>query len=376
MAIADIPRRALSARERAEASDADLVEAVTAGDTVAFGELYRRHFLSVQRVCSRRAPSAADDIAQAAFLRALDRIDQCRGDRRFGAWVQTIAMRMCTDHARSNARVAENDWDFDRFATERAAAMPEHAALASEQRRHLVEALSALPSRQRDVLRQRDIDERRPAEIAAALGLSVGAVDSVLLRARRRVGETYRALSADTGASTIGTTTGTAVTSAGALGHSQVFGFMARVANGVAGAARELAARVVTSPFGSLVTSPRPGLSVAAAALAVGAFTGGGHGTAPSVSPPLDVPSVEVSVPLPAGNPSLPSVPEASIPTVPPAPAPPSAPAAPALPEQPQPTPPETPHLPSPADVSDDLLAGVEAVLESLGVPDLGEIER
>ena len=365
VAIADIPRRAFTALECTSAPDSELVDAVAAGDSAAFGELYRRHFPAVLRVCERRVPAAADDVAQAAFLRALDRIDQCRGDRRFGAWVQTIALRMCTDHHRSNARRDDGEWDFDRFAANRLDSSPENAILASEQRRHLAAAVESLPDRQREVLRSRDVDERRPAEIAAALGLSVGAVDSVLLRARRRAAETYRALSADTGAASIGTTTGTAVTSAGALGHTHVLGVVSRLAQAVAGTARELAARVVTSPVGSVLASPRPGISVAAVAVAIGALSGGDatSSAVPGVTP-LEVPSVEVTVPVPDDDVVIPTVPVATAPAVPAAPSPPTAPDAPALPEQPQP--PDTAELPSAGEAAEDLVTTVETLVDGV----------
>ena len=48
-------------------------------------------------------------------------------------------------------------------------------------------ALASLPIRQREVMIARHLDGKGPSEIAEALGLSLGAVDSLLLRARRRL---------------------------------------------------------------------------------------------------------------------------------------------------------------------------------------------
>jgi RNA polymerase sigma-70 factor (ECF subfamily) len=89
-----------------ELDDAFLVEAAQQGDADAFTELFRRHYPMVRRVCTRRLGSAAeaDEIAQAAFVRAYERIDQCVGERRFGAWVQVIAYRLGADTRRSQAR--------------------------------------------------------------------------------------------------------------------------------------------------------------------------------------------------------------------------------------------------------------------------------
>jgi len=58
--------------------DAALVSAVQHGDVTAFAELYRRHFQSVRRACGRRLldMAEAEEVAQAAFVRAFERIDQ------------------------------------------------------------------------------------------------------------------------------------------------------------------------------------------------------------------------------------------------------------------------------------------------------------
>jgi hypothetical protein len=67
--------------------------------------------------------------------------------------------------------------------------------------------LSTLPARQRAVIVARDLEGRRPGEIAASLGLSLGAVDSLLLRARRRMATAWQAASAEHGAASMQVTT-------------------------------------------------------------------------------------------------------------------------------------------------------------------------
>ncbi|HSH61227.1 MAG TPA: sigma factor, partial [Acidimicrobiales bacterium] len=59
--------------------DAALVMAVQQGDTDAFAPLFDRHYARVRRACARRLGGSgeADEIAQAAFVRAFERIDRC-----------------------------------------------------------------------------------------------------------------------------------------------------------------------------------------------------------------------------------------------------------------------------------------------------------
>jgi len=182
-------------RHRRE-DDSALVVAVQAGDLRAYEELFRRHHSSVKRVCARRLGDQvdADEAAQATFVRAFERIDRCIGDRRFGAWVQVIARRLCIDMIRARIRTMPDD---DLVRGERpalnvasdpdAGTASEEALVRRERTERVHQALALLPDRQRAVVVARHLEGRRPPEIAAALGLSVGAVDSLLLRARRHL---------------------------------------------------------------------------------------------------------------------------------------------------------------------------------------------
>lgn len=172
--------------------DADLVRAVQAGSLDAYSELFQRHYPSVQGACARRLRNRfdADEVAQAAFVKGLERIGQCDGERRFGPWVHVIARRLCLDAMRAQARTSSEEAALADRA-EPAPATPEDSVLARERVQHLKTALLTLPRRQREAVVARAVEERRPPEIAASLGLSVGAVDSLLLRGRRRLAEAY-----------------------------------------------------------------------------------------------------------------------------------------------------------------------------------------
>jgi RNA polymerase sigma-70 factor (ECF subfamily) len=175
--------------------DGVLVLAVQGGDGDAFAELFRRHYPDVRRACARRLLDTveADEVAQAAFVRAYERIEQCRGDRRFGPWVHVIARSLCMDAFRTQARVEPFEQPITDEVDHRANE-PEESVLRSERQAQVREALAALPDRQRQAVIARDWEERGPGEIAHSLGLTVGAVDSLLLRARRRLAQSYRRL--------------------------------------------------------------------------------------------------------------------------------------------------------------------------------------
>ena len=178
--------------------DRALVLAVQDGDPQAFAQLFRRHYPSVRGACARRLLDAvdADEVAQAAFVRAFERIHQCRGERRFGAWVHAIARSLCVDAFRARARVEACEQPPAGLRDHRPNE-PEESALLVEQLTHLRDALATLPERQRTAVIARDGDELRPSEIAEGLGVSVGAVDSLLVRARRGLAIAYQRLAGD-----------------------------------------------------------------------------------------------------------------------------------------------------------------------------------
>ena len=170
-----------------ELEDGALVWAVQHGDGEAFSTLFRRHYPTVRRACVRRLGSEneGEEVAQAAFVRAYERIDQCAGDRRFGAWINVIALRLCVDSIRAQARVTLMEQP-----VLRGTASPdecEEAVLRTEEVAGVHHALDTLPARQRTVIVARDLEGRGPGEIAADLDLTVGAVDSLLGRARRKL---------------------------------------------------------------------------------------------------------------------------------------------------------------------------------------------
>ena len=169
-------------------SDAELVAALQAGSNDAFGELYRRHLPSVCRAALSvlRDPGEAEEVAQAAFVRAFERIGQCDGDRRFGPWVHVIARRLCLDTVRARARARNRPEPVPVRPRD-----PEESVLRQEEVRQLHAALGTLSDRQREAVVARAVEEQPLQEIAARLGLSTGAVDSLLLRARRRLAKAY-----------------------------------------------------------------------------------------------------------------------------------------------------------------------------------------
>jgi len=278
-----------------------LVLAAQEGDSEAFSELFRRHYQQVRRVCARKLRDIreGDEIAQAAFVKAYERLDHCGGDRRFGAWVQVIANNLCIDHMRAQARttpteapVGENEGTSHN--------PPEEAVLQSEQAALIQRALASLPDRQRDVVVARDVDGRRPPEIAAAFGLTLGAVDSLLLRARRRLAASMQSMQADSGAASLATTAAVSAVGGTAANIGPVARAVEAVGQAVAAASYHVASAIGMVPgVSSAVTNVAP-----AAAAGLVALSPGGAALHQPQMPVLNAPIV-VNLPAPIDAPSL-----------------------------------------------------------------------
>src|SRR5574341_29199 len=102
-----------------DASDADLVKRVLAGDRAAFGPLVERQRPVLLRLAQRMLgdPAEAEDVAQEVCLHAFLSLRRLRDPGRFAAWLYGIAVNLCRLHLRSRrSTYALEDWAGGRAA--------------------------------------------------------------------------------------------------------------------------------------------------------------------------------------------------------------------------------------------------------------------
>lgn len=181
------------ARGHADIQDASLVARARHGDGVAFEALVRRYYRAAFAVALGQLGTAmeAEDVCQDAFLRALERLDDC-DPQRFGAWLLSIVRNRAHNYRTYLTR--RRGPDHERLPPGRLAGTTSQEErgpsrdLARDELRHDLEiALGVLTSIQREVLLLHDLDGRPHGEIAEALGLSVGMSRYHLMQARRRM---------------------------------------------------------------------------------------------------------------------------------------------------------------------------------------------
>jgi RNA polymerase sigma-70 factor (ECF subfamily) len=161
-----------------------LMTRVVARDQAAFRQLAERHAGRIIAVAQRILGNAAeaDEIAQEALFRLwqqADRWDPQRAELR--VWLYRIVCNLCIDRTRRRIfrplDAASDVADTAPSAVETLVEREDHARLAA--------ALAALPPRQRAAISLFYHEELSGEATAAALGVSVQGVWSLLLRGRR-----------------------------------------------------------------------------------------------------------------------------------------------------------------------------------------------
>lgn len=136
-------------------------------DDSDFDEMFHRTLPRAQRLAQRLVGDAAlaEDLAAEGLARAYARWSRLRSAPYVDAWLLRVVTNLAIDHLRRRPP----------------AATPAPARNAIDEltlRLALAEAMARLPRRQREVVALRYFSDLSEADVAAAMGVSVGAVKS------------------------------------------------------------------------------------------------------------------------------------------------------------------------------------------------------
>ncbi len=164
-------------------SDDALVAASQVGDHGAFRGLYERHAGRLLAFLLRMTGDRdlADEIAQAAFAKAWERLGQFSGRSRFATWLTSIAINELRSARRARIRREGRRVDCPDASILEARA----AGCSPEDLVDLERAIAGLPARARMVLLLAVFGEFRHEEIGTMMGIAPGTCKAQLHRARK-----------------------------------------------------------------------------------------------------------------------------------------------------------------------------------------------
>ena len=166
-----------------DASDADLVARVLAGDVEPFGILIRRHEPGLLRYGTRKLgdADAASDAVSEGLVRAYRHLASCREPARLKSWLYRIVGNRCRSHLarRSVSDVSLEDAPPLLDAADTAATMER-----AEQRALVERALADLSPEKREAFVLKHIEGMSYEEMSAATGERIPALKMRVHRAR------------------------------------------------------------------------------------------------------------------------------------------------------------------------------------------------
>ncbi len=177
-----------------ERTDFELVELSRNGSAPGtYAELIKRHY----NRCFRRAhailsePADAEDAVQDALVRALLKLDQLENPESFGGWLDRIVVSCCVSKVRrvhpELLDMADYEATLERLQDEHND--PESEAIAKEREEAVMAAINELPEKYRDPIRLFHLRGQSYKNIAEALNLPLGTVQSLISRARDKLEE-------------------------------------------------------------------------------------------------------------------------------------------------------------------------------------------
>ena len=170
------------------------------GDSRAFEILVRRHQGSVLNFIYRFIGDRieAEDLAQEVFLKVWQSAATYKPTAKFTTWIFRIAANLCINKQKSDrirrlfmvppSRKEEEDVG-NEFSADHAtkSPSPEDLLLEAERKRQILSALRSLPANQRIAIILKKYEGLSYKEISKIMGLTVSAVDSLLIRAKRNL---------------------------------------------------------------------------------------------------------------------------------------------------------------------------------------------
>ncbi len=175
-----------------------LIKRIKAGDKSAYRLLLENQHKRVIHICLSFVQQSedAEDIAQEVFIEVFRSIESYRADASLSTWLYRLAVNKSLDFIRQKKRkkrgygLQTSFDDKDINVENQMTQLSISDALEEKDRvKILHSAMALLPERQRVALTLSKLDELSQKEVAKILEVSEGSVESLLVRARKKLKE-------------------------------------------------------------------------------------------------------------------------------------------------------------------------------------------
>ncbi|MDD5011647.1 MAG: sigma-70 family RNA polymerase sigma factor [Phycisphaerae bacterium] len=185
--------------------EASLVSQARAGNMASVEKLILKYqdrvYNTILKICGNEADAA--ELAQDAFVKAIEGLKNFRGESSFYTWLFRIAVNLTLNFCKKNAKLSfqslqeQIDENTERqlkdYLIDKSAAEPSELAAKKEVHSLISKAIEKLEPEQRAVVILRDIEQMSYNEIAETLEMEIGTVKSRIARGRKNLKEIIEA---------------------------------------------------------------------------------------------------------------------------------------------------------------------------------------
>lgn len=178
---------------------AELIERARCGDDLAFARLIRRWEDPVYNVVHRTIGNASDaeELTQATFVRAYEKLHKLKSAENFHSWLFSIAVNLCRDEHRRRKKwpvhmmAADEEASLNGEALKQLQQITQSTPVEELQRHQLSEllekALQMLPQEQREAVVLKELLDMKIREVAEATGVPVNTAKTRLYTGLRNL---------------------------------------------------------------------------------------------------------------------------------------------------------------------------------------------
>ncbi len=180
-------------------NEKQLIDQIIKGDTAAFRQLVELHHKRVIHICLSFVNDTydAEDVAQEVFIEMFRSLKNFRKEASVATWLYRLSVNKSLDFIRQAKRQKRGSGKvglMEKTEIEKLSItnrqLPSDHIEEDERKRLLYKAIEQLPERQKKALLLSQIKELKQQEVADIMETTVSSVESLLVRAKRKLKET------------------------------------------------------------------------------------------------------------------------------------------------------------------------------------------